>query len=580
MLISYPGSLSKMEYVLLDDQGTGKQFVFQNPIQVITADKPADLPHAFAEIEATQKNGKWLAGWMAYELGHALEPRFQAPDGPLICLGVFNAPEDSPPPSNWLYTRTVPNLDFKPSWSEADYLSRFKVIQDYLRAGDCYQVNLTFPMFAESDANAAEIYAAFRRRQPGRYGAVVSLGENDIVSFSPELFFERKGRHMRMRPMKGTRPRSVDPEEDSAILAQMQAEPKSRAENLMIVDLLRNDLSRLCEAGSVDVPELFALETYPTLHQMTSQVTGTLTEAVTWTNILKSLFPCGSVTGAPKIRAMEIIQELENKPRGAYCGSVGYISPTGDASFSVAIRTIQMRKGVLRYDVGSGVVLDSDGPDEYQECLLKAQIFNKPSDGVIETFRRFPNGHIPRLSLHQKRFEKATGHNLSESLDEVRNRRPELDARVRLVSRNGTVETQISPYTDMNAPLSLALSRYELSEHVQDMSHKTTARDFYEGEYARIHALSGSDEVIFMNKDGHICEGSFTSIFVEIDGTLRTPNVTSGLLSGVFRQDLIDSGKVEEMIITLEDLKKANEIFVGNSLRGLMPAIFADFLLH
>jgi len=326
----------------------------------------------------------------------------------------------------------IPELIFKPIWTEADYLSRFQRVQDYLRAGDCYQVNLTFPMSAESDVCATQLYAAFRRRQPGRYGAVVSLGETEIISFSPELFFERKGQNMRMRPMKGTRPRANDPVIDRALLVEMKAEPKSQAENLMIVDLLRNDLSRLCMPGSVKVPELFALETYPTLHQMTSQVTGTLKDDVNWEQILRSLFPCGSVTGAPKIRAMEIIEELEAGPRGAYCGSVGYIAPSGDASFSVAIRTIQKKNGRLRYDVGSGVVLDSDGLE----------------------------------------------------------------------------------------------------------------------------------------------------IFIEKDGKLFTPKLSCGLLAGVLREEMIETKQAFEAILTLDDLKTADAIFVGNSLRGLMPAILIDYLLH
>jgi len=417
----------------------------------------------------------------------------------------------------------IPELIFKPIWTEADYLSRFQRVQDYLRAGDCYQVNLTFPMSAESDVCATQLYAAFRRRQPGRYGAVVSLGETEIISFSPELFFERKGQNMRMRPMKGTRPRANDPVIDRALLVEMKAEPKSQAENLMIVDLLRNDLSRLCMPGSVKVPELFALETYPTLHQMTSQVTGTLKDDVNWEQILRSLFPCGSVTGAPKIRAMEIIEELEAGPRGAYCGSVGYIAPSGDASFSVAIRTIQKKNGRLRYDVGSGVVLDSDGLDEYRECLLKAHIFNRPKSGVIETFRQKANGDIP---------------------------------------------------------LKLALSRYPLTEDVQDTYVKTTSRSFYDGERHRIQATTNADEIIFQNLDGQICEGAFTSIFIEKDGKLFTPKLSCGLLAGVLREEMIETKQAFEAILTLDDLKTADAIFVGNSLRGLMPAILIDYLLH
>lgn len=568
-----------MRYVLLDDQGTGKQFVFRNPDQIITAETREDLPAAFAAIEAAQQNGKWLAGYLSYQLGQALETRFAPPDGPLIRLGVFDRVSDHPP-AEWLYTRDIPQLEFKADWSEADYLKRFQKVQDYLRSGDCYQVNLTFPMRARSTASPAQIYAAFRRRQPGRYGAVVSLGGPDVVSFSPELFFERKGQDMRMRPMKGTRPRSPNPKQDAAILAQMHAEPKSQAENLMIVDLLRNDLSRLCEPGSVKVPELFTLETYPTLHQMTSQVTGTLTENVKWADIFKSLFPCGSVTGAPKIRAMEIIDELESGPRKAYCGSVGYIAPNGDASFCVSIRTVQIQNGDLRYDVGSGLVLDSDGEDEYRECLLKSHIFNLPEKGIIETFRQLPDGQVPRKNLHLNRFKKNAGEIAASALETAIEAFPQSDERIKATAFGDKVTIQKTHYTELDTPIKLGLSRYVLDKAVQDTSQKTTSRDFYDGERARIKSVTDTDEVIFYNSSGEVCEGSFTSIFIEKNEELFTPALSCGLLAGVLRHDLINTGQAKEAILTLQDIKTADAIFVGNSLRGLLPATFIDFLPH
>ena len=435
-------------------------------------------------------------------------------------------------------------------------------------------------MFAKSPATPAQIYAAFRRRQPGRYGGVVSLGGPDIVSFSPELFFERKGQNMRMRPMKGTRPRLPDAEADAALLAEMQAEPKSRAENLMIVDLLRNDLSRLCKAGTVEVPELFTLETYPTLHQMTSQVTGVLKDKVGWADIMTSLFPCGSVTGAPKIRAMEIIEALEDAPRGAYCGSIGYIAPNGDASFSVAIRTIQMQNEALRYDVGSGVVLDSDGPDEYRECLLKSRIFETAPEGVIETFRQRPSGEIPRAATHERRFAKMIGDEAAADIFAALDRKPNSDSRVKLLAQDGKLQSEITAFKALDTPVTLALSRYPLTKHVQETRFKTTARDFYDGERNRIGALTGAAEVIFMNTDGQLCEGSFSSLFLEKDGQLFMPALSCGLLAGVLRQTLIEKGDAVEAVVTLNDIQTADRIFIGNSLRGLMPAQFIDFLRH
>lgn len=568
-----------MKFVLLDDQGTGQQFVFRNPEHIISARSREELPRTFLEIERAQQNGKWLAGLLSYELGHALETRFNQPNTPLIQLGVFDKPTDQPP-ADWLYTRNIPELKFESSWSETAYLSRFEIVQAYLRSGDCYQVNLTFPMFTKSVATPTQIYAAFRSRQPGHYGAVVSLGGADIVSFSPELFFERKGQNMRMRPMKGTRPRDADAKADAALLAEMQVEPKSRAENLMIVDLLRNDLSRLCIPGTVEVPELFALETYPTLHQMTSQITGTLRENVKWTDIMKSLFPCGSVTGAPKIRAMEIIEELESGPRGAYCGSVGYIAPNGDASFSVAIRTLQMQDGQLRYDVGSGVVLDSDGPDEYRECLLKSRIFEASSVGAIETFRRLPNGVIPRGEIHQKRFASTVGEEMATGIFSSLREPVGNDERIRVIATDSGLSSQITPFIRLNAPLRLALSRYPLTKNVQETRIKSTARDFYDGERARISAKTSADEVIFLNADGEVCEGSFTSLFIEKNEKLLTPALSCGLLPGVLRQELIETGQVIEAKLTLSEIETADAIFVGNSLRGLMPGTFVDFLPH
>jgi para-aminobenzoate synthetase/4-amino-4-deoxychorismate lyase len=313
---------------------------------------------------------------------------------------------------------------------------------------------------------------------------------------------------------------------------------------------------------------------------MTSQVTGELKDGMGWNEILPSLFPCGSVTGAPKIRAMEIIKDLEAGPRGAYCGSVGYIAPNGDASFSVAIRTVQMREGELRYDVGSGVVLDSDGPDEYQECLLKSRIFDVQFEGAIETFRRRPNGDIPRADLHQKRFSSAIGDDMASRAFNSLEPATGVDQRVRVTAKESGLQSQITPFAELSVPVRLALSRYPLSEAVQETRIKSTSRDFYEGERARVAALTGADEVIFLNADGQLCEGSFTSLFIERDGALLTPALSCGLLPGVLRQELIETGEAREAKLTLSDLERADRIFAGNSLRGLTPASFIDFLRH
>lgn len=542
-------------FVLLDDQATHRQLYFTDPVAVIThhlGDPVADL---FAAIETAQADGYWIAGLFDYEFAAALEPKLAylaAPGTALVRLGVFRAPSDHPP-AEMLYRASPPEVSLRADWTEADYLSRYAAVARYLRAGDAYQINLTFPMRGQTDADASALYAGFRRRQPGRYGAIVSLGGPDVISFSPELFFKKRGSAMRMRPMKGTRPKSSTDD--------MTLDLKSRAENLMIVDLLRNDLSRLCVPGSVKVPELFAIEDYPTLVQMTSQVTGTLRGGVNWAEIFHALFPCGSVTGAPKIRAMEIIHDLEAGPRGAYCGAVGYIAPDGDASFSVAIRTAVLNAGTLRYDVGSGVVLDSDGPDEYRECLLKAGILSPEPETQFETLRTGPDGP-ERAAAHATRL----GAPLPKTAATQDPQRVRIDRHP-----DGRMTVTQTPLLPLQTPLTLAISRYPLTPAVQRTDIKTSRRDFYTGEQERTAALTGADEVLFLGEDGRLKEGSFTSLFVQIEGRLLTPR-GPGLLPGILRAALLQDGRAHEAELSVDDLLRADAIFVGNSLRGLMAA--------
>ncbi len=557
-------------FAFFDDQATGRQLYFSEPERIIEICDPNDIDAAFADIERALANGFYIAGYLAYELGFALEPTLQSrlsPNRPLIHLGIFKAPSDTPP-SQLLYTAKSPDLSLKPSWSEEDYLRRFEKTQAYIEAGDCYQINLTFPMTGEIDARAEAIYAAFRKRQPGRYGALLRLGGADIMSFSPELFFERKGQETRMRPMKGTRPRGAG--DDTHIAEAMRAEPKSQAENLMIVDLLRNDLSRLAEVGSVKVPELFALEAYPTLFQMTSQVTATLREDVRWLDIFKGLFPCGSVTGAPKIRAMEIIDDLEDRLRGPYCGAIGFIEPNGDACFNVAIRTAVLEDGVLTYNVGSGVVYDSDGADEYRECLLKADLLNRPAPHLIETLYWSPEEGYRHGQAHLDRLRKSSGNSGIELPPPPKANLPQ---HIRWICEDGSLSCETKDYKALNTPIKAALSQYALDADLQRFDVKTSHRDFYDGERARLQALHPDiHEVIFLNERGELTEGSFTSLFIERDGALLTPPLSSGLLPGVLRQKLIKNGTAKEAVLELNDLMTADMVYLGNSLRGLMPA--------
>lgn len=380
-------------YILLEDGPDGQAQVFANPEQVICAWEMEDVARAFDRIEAARAAGKWLAGFASYELGYALEPKLSAlmPTGrrsPLLCFGVFEGPDEAA--KRDLAHRAIRDqggafLDVPvPVWSEADYRTAFEAVNGYICSGDFYQTNLTFPMVSRYRGEALGLYARLRALQPVKYGGVVNLGAGPVlISRSPELFFKVDDAGViSTRPMKGTVPRGKDAAEDEKLIEWLAADPKNRAENLMIVDLLRNDISRVSEIGSVHVPELFTVESYATVHQMVSEVRAKLLEGLSIGDLFAALFPCGSITGAPKIRAMEVIRELEPEPRDVYCGSMGWIAPSGAMSFNVCIRTLSLfEDGGVRLNVGGGVVYDSTAASEYEEALWKARYTKLPPTG-------------------------------------------------------------------------------------------------------------------------------------------------------------------------------------------------------
>ena len=358
------------------DQGpAGPGTRFDRPAEVIRADTAEDVPQALAALDAARAQGAWLAGYASYELGYALEPRLsdRMPEGrrlPLLCFGVYDRPVvgDLPTPAGGV-------TSFKPRWDEVRYTRAFEQVHDAIGAGDIYQANLTFPIDLALDGDSAALYAALTAGQPVGHGALIQQdGLPDILSRSPELFFRTNAdRGIETRPMKGTQPRSPDKVEDARRRAFLSSDEKNRAENLMIVDLLRNDISRVALPGSVKVPELFKVETYATVHQMVSLVQAQLHMGAELSDILTALFPCGSITGAPKIRAMEILSDLEPWPRDIYCGAIGWAAPDGRSEFNVAIRTLLVENGVATLNVGGGVVWDSTAPSEYEEALWKAR---------------------------------------------------------------------------------------------------------------------------------------------------------------------------------------------------------------
>lgn len=367
-------------FVLFRDDKAGREVHFARPSAIISAVGPADFAPALEQAERARADGKWLAGYVSYEAGYLLEPKLAPilPEGrraPLLSFGVFEGPADPPLDLPEPVATNGPIVEARADWSLADYERRFARLHRHLREGDCYQANLTFPVRARWTGDPLSAFAALTARQPVKYGALVALGSPVVLSRSPELFFEidRDG-WIETHPMKGTAPRGATPEEDADIVDRLRDDPKNQAENRMIVDLLRNDVSLISEVGTLEVPELFRIETYPTVHQMVSRVRAKLRPRLSIRDVFAALFPCGSITGAPKIRAMEVLRALEGTPRDIYCGAIGWIAPGGPMRFSVAIRTLSLfPDGEAVYNVGGGVVFDSTAQAEYDECLLKAR---------------------------------------------------------------------------------------------------------------------------------------------------------------------------------------------------------------
>ncbi len=589
---------AQKNFVLLDDSLSegGTSLLFAQPEHVVVAREPAEVAAALDDIGAGLAQGLHAAGFLSYELGYLFEDRLTPliPPGrtqPLIWMGLFAAPETigSRDVPAWLDARiagTHAVTDKGLSIARRDYVDRFDRCIDYIATGDVYQINLTLKHRFDLEGDPLSLYRELRSRQRVKYGALIGADDFRVLSMSPELFFRRDGRHLFARPMKGTAPRGRTPDEDVRLTQDLHSDDKQRAENLMIVDLLRNDLGRIAEIGTVHVTDLFTVETYRTVHQMTSGIEARLREGVSLRDTLRALFPCGSITGAPKVRAMEIIRELETEPRGVYCGAIGRIAPNGDAQFNVAIRTLWIdADGKGEMGIGSGIVADSRADSEFEECLLKARFLTGRRDPfeLIETIRWTKGEGLYLLDRHMQRLAASAAH-FGFRFDEgtiratLHTKTAKLEgeaAMVRLLlSEDGAAKITAS---EIVLPTAETVWRYVVSDMRIDRSdpffyHKTTRRQFYDREWERQRALTGADEVLFLNRQGELAEGSRTNLFVERGGVLLTPPISSGLLAGTLRAELLASGRASEAILRMQDLADADAVWLGNSVRGLIRA--------
>ena len=595
-----PAPADTAPFILLDDSlsPAGRCLLFEEPVEIIRCDEPGGAQAALQAVAEAGARGLHAAGFLSYELGYLLEPRL-APllpaqrSQPLIWMGLFGPPREL---DAHAARREIENragsghrLDnLRLSIGRDEYLRLLARVKDYIAAGDVYQINLTFKYLFDLDGDPLSLYAELRRKQRVAHGAFLRAPEFDILSLSPELFLAVTDGRALAKPMKGTAPRAADPAQDEAMKDWLRGDEKSRAENLMIVDLLRNDLSRVAATGSVAVPALFSVETYPSLHQMTSSVTARLRPGTGVRELIASLFPCGSITGAPKVRAMEIIRELEAAPRGVYTGAIGMIAPDGEVNFNVAIRTAFLdRGGRGEMGIGSGVVYDSDPAAEFEECLLKARFLTEPYEPfqLIETLRWtraegyfLLEEHLARLAASAAYFGfRCDPAAVRQALAKRTSTFESPARRVRLLlDEDGGIEIGALPF---ELPAPGAVLRYAVSQRSVDAGdphryHKTTRRELLDGELARLKAETGCDEVIFANGHGELTEGSYTNLFVERGGRLFTPPIASGLLDGTLRRSLFadPATDIVEEVLRPEDLARADAVYLGNSLRGLLRA--------
>jgi para-aminobenzoate synthetase / 4-amino-4-deoxychorismate lyase len=577
---------------------------YQNPIEMIIATNSDELVAAFKRIEECTADGHHVAGWMSYEAGLCLEKKLKPLllknlDTPLLTMGVFesrNVMNFQDAENYWKAKSEHRNFELKNlslSENRTDYAKKFEKIQSYLTAGDIYQVNYTLKAEFDFEGSREAFYASLRNAQQVQYAAFIESDDLTILSLSPELFIRKDGNKLKAKPMKGTGKRGRSVAEDIALSYELKNSVKNRAENLMIVDLLRNDVSKSAKTGTVTVPKIFEVEKYKTLFTMTSTVEAEIKEGVNACDVMTSIYPCGSVTGAPKIRAQEIIAELEDHQRGVYTGAIGYFTPEGDMCFSVPIRTLTIDEaGRGELGIGGAIVADSEVEDEFNECLLKASfvINEHPEFDIIESLRWSKEEGYPHIDAHLKRlndtasyfaFEcdlKKVEHDLLQHSSCLNCQIDEFYKVRLLLSRQGnwTITSEKIKGPVSNDTPFIVLSKDTVDSKDKFFYHKTTRRQFYQSQLHDYKNRYGCHDVIFKNEKGELTEGSYTNLFIKKDDVFYTPPIESGLLEGVYRQSILNSElvKTKEKILFVEDLESADEVFVSNAVRGLQKVNF------
>lgn len=560
---------------VIDFRALGERFTFTQPIKELKTRDLSEVADLLAQVESYQEQGYYVVGYVSYEAATAFEEKLAVHKSPLLgeyllYFTVHDRVETSPIPL------TYEEVDLPSNWQEvtsaADYEKAIAQIHHHLRQGDTYQVNYTVQLKQDLSANPFAIYNRMVVEQEAGYNAYVEHDEMAVISMSPELFFEQNDRELTTRPMKGTTKRGLTDDEDLKEAAWLEQDPKNRSENMMIVDLLRNDMNRISEVGSEHVERLCQVEQYSTVWQMTSTIKSQLREEIDLVEIFRSLFPCGSITGAPKIATMEIIKDLEPQPRGVYCGTIGLLLPNGRRIFNVAIRTIQLHKGQAIYGVGGGITWDSTWESEYREVHQKAAVLYRKQ----ARFKLISTGKISQKSLlfedqHLERLTKASRY-FAYPFDpeELRQKIEEecqacdshQDYRLR-ISLNKSGEIELS--RQILTPLSPIFCQAKLCLQEADLQQAFT----YFKTTHRPHLSLGKQEIIYHNAAGELLETSIGNLVLRIAGKLYTPPINLGILPGIYRQHLLETGQVEEKVLILKDLAQAEAVYGCNAVRGL-----------
>ena len=562
-----------MQCFIRDQTNTGWEF-FDNPLAVLIATKPEEVRSVLDQVEMATQQGSQCVGYVAYEAASALDASLAVHPSarPLAVFGIFKSCQRM----TTLPSRKASAAWLRPSTSCEQYTQKIQTIKTLLANGESYQVNLTHTLQGTYEGEPLDLFATLYDAQPTAYAAFIHLNDLAIASVSPELFFCLDGNQITTQPMKGTAPRASDAQEDLANKHALENSEKDRSENIMIVDMIRNDLGKICQPGTITAANLFAIECLPTVWQQTSSVTGTTKAG--FSDILTTLFPCASITGAPKKRTMEIINDLEDNARGVYTGCIGVLKPDRSMRFSVAIRTLVMETDTrsASYGIGGGIVWDSAPISEWQESLDKSRLLNGVSPALLETMKYDPSEGVLLLDRHIDRLIAAANTHAYpldpiQAKETVQRFSATKNMKLRLLAdRSGTLNLESSSFPPIKSVFRLGLADAPINREDFRLRTKTTQRTIYDQNRG---ARLDIDDVILWNEDKEITETTIFNLYLKIQGVLYTPALPSGLLPGVYREHLLALGVAKEGVLKLENLYEAESLFVSNAVRGLCPAI-------